>query len=302
MSESTQRLLPECKPPYPLPENEAQRLFHGRGGAHPGLEHIVIDWLPPVMLVTLYAAITDDERDALSTHLLQHNPACETLLFQYRYLRDGPVEAVQGSIPTLHVVEEAGLQYEMSFGSKRNTGLFLDMRNGRQWVRQQAAGKRVLNLFAYTCAFSVAAVAGGAQSVMSVDMSSAALSGGRRNHRLNGQSTGQVSFAKLEIFRSFGRLKRAGPFDLLICDPPTLQKGSVDIERDYPKIIRRLDQFMAPACDLLMCLNAPHLSDSFLTEAMRCGAPSFEFVGRIAAPEAFAEPRGGGLKTLHFRR
>ena len=251
--------LPPIGPPYPLPPNEAQRLFHGRGGAYPGLEHLVIDWLPPVILVTLYAEITQEDRDALTAQVLADNPDCQTLLYQLRYLRDGPVEVAHGQMPQSHVVEEAGLRYEMAFGSNRNTGLFLDIRHGREWVRRHAAGKRMLNLFAYTCGFSVAAVAGGADGVMNVDMSSAALSVGRRNHHLNKQSTDTVRFDKLDIFRSFGRLKRAGPFDLLVCDPPTAQKGSVVIERDYPKIIRRLNEFMAPQADVLMCLNAPHL-------------------------------------------
>lgn len=294
--------LKAVSPPYSLPLNEAQRLFHGRGGAWPGLEHIVIDWLPPVMLVTLYAEISEAERDTLTAQLVQANPDCQSLLFQLRYLRDGPVEVASGQLPETHVVQEAGLRYEMQFGNNRNTGLFLDIRHGREWLRHRAAAKRVLNLFAYTCGFSVAAIDGGADFVMNVDMSRAALSVGRRNHRLNKQPTDKVRFDKLDIFRSFGRLKRAGPFDVLVCDPPTLQKGSVDIERDYPKIIRRLNEFMAPQADLLMCLNAPHLGESYLQEAMREGAGDFQFVERIRLPDAYVEPTGGGLKALHFRR
>lgn len=295
-------MLPHCKPPYALPEHEAQRLFHGRGGAYSGLEHIVVDWLPPILLVTLYAEISDAEQQHISEQLLADNPACETLLFQQRYLRDGPIQVQHGTMPAAHVVEEAGLKYQMSLGHNRNTGLFLDIRNGRQWLRERAQGKRVLNLFAYTCGFSVSAIAGGAAHVMNIDMSSPALSAGRKNHQLNEQSTANVRFDKLEIFRSFGRINRAGPFDLLVCDPPTLQKGSVDIERDYPKIIRRLDKFMAAECELLMCLNAPHLGAEFLINAMKNEAPSFDYVGLISLPDRFLETAKGGLKAMHFRR
>lgn len=261
-----------------------------------------MDWLPPIILVTLYAKISDEEQQRISEQLLGDNPACETLLFQQRYLRGGPIVVQQGEMPETHVVEEAGLKYHMSLGRNRNTGLFLDIRHGRHWLRERAQGKRVLNLFAYTCGFSVSAIAGGAAMVMNVDMSSPALSAGRNNHQLNAQSTANVRFDKLNIFRSFGRLKRAGPFDLLVCDPPTLQDGSVDIERDYCKIIRRLDQFMAQESELLMCLNAPLLGEGFLIDAMRSDAPDFEFVDRLPLPEAFVENKSGGLKALHFRR
>lgn len=295
-------MLPHCKPPYALPECDAQRLFHGRGGAWPGLEHIVVDWLPPLILLTLYAEISDEEQQRLGEQLLSDNPACETLLFQLRYLRGGPILVQHGEMPELHVVEEAGLKYQLSLGRNRNTGLFLDIRNGRHWLRERAQGKRVLNLFAYTCGFSVSAVAGGASKVMNVDMSSSALAVGRKNHQLNEQSTANVRFDKLDIFRSFGRISRAGPFDLLVCDPPTLQQGSVDIERDYCKIIRRLDQFMAQECELLMCFNAPQFGVDFLIDAMRSGAPDFEYVEKLPLPNVFVETHHGGLKALHFRR
>ncbi len=108
--------------------------------------------------------------------------------------------------------------------------------------------------------------------MLNIDMSSAALNVGRTNHRLNNQSLDKVRFQKLEIFKSFGRIKKYGPYDLLICDPPTLQKGSVDIARDYPKIIRRLDSFMDVDSQLMMCINAPYIeqqsSKEFLLRKM----------------------------------
>ncbi len=96
------------------------------------------------------------------------------------------------------MVGGAGLRYQLELGKAQNTGLFLDMRHGRDWLRRHAAGKRVLNLFAYTCAFSVAALAGGAERVVNVDMQSRALSRGR--HRLNRRALERVQFAALDIF------------------------------------------------------------------------------------------------------
>ncbi len=282
--------------------HEAQRLFHGRGYAHgEHLQPITVDWLPPVVLLTLFKAQSEDELHTLGEYLLRVIPGCESVQVQHRYEAQGPVTLLAGQPMDALLVEENGLRFAMQLGRVRNTGLFLDMRNGRRWVREQAKDKRVLNLFAYTCGFSVAAIAGGAQSVVNVDMSSPALSAGRENHRLNGHDLERVRFERLNIFKSFGRIKRRGPFDLLVCDPPTFQKGSVDIQRDYPKILRRLDEFMAPGGDVLLCLNAPALGAGFLREAVSAHAPGYDFVQRIDPPEVFRDVRGGGLKVLHFR-
>jgi 23S rRNA (cytosine1962-C5)-methyltransferase len=175
------------------------------------------------------------------------------------------------------------------------------MYNGRKWVQEHSKDKRVLNLFAYTCGFSVAAIAGKAKSVLNVDMSSTALNVGRDNHRLNQQSLEQVSFEKLNIFKSFGRLKKQGAFDLLICDPPTFQKGSVNIIRDYPKIMRHLSQFMAPESTLLLCLNAPQPGNNFIIEHMAQLAPNYTLVEKIKPPKVYVEADDKGLKILCFK-
>jgi 23S rRNA (cytosine1962-C5)-methyltransferase len=155
-------------------------------------------------------------------------------------------------------------------------------------------------LFAYTCGFSIAAHAGKAKSILNIDMSRAALNVGRENHRLNKQSLKAVKFEKLNIFKSFSRLKKRGSFDLLICDPPTFQKGSVNIGRDYPKIIRRLDEFMAPKSSLLLCLNAPELGREFLLELMTELAPSYRLTEEIKPPKVYFDAEDKGLTTLCF--
>jgi len=281
---------------------EAQRLFHGRGHAFPGLEHITIDWLPPVILITLFAKEPNSELRKLADHIQGFFPDCQSVQVQHRYLNDGPIEVIKGDTIEQLVIQENKLNYQIQLGKSRNTGLFLDMKNGRSWVQKNSDAKRVLNLFSYTCGFSVAASAGGAESVLNIDMSSPALSAGRKNHRLNEQSLDNIQFQKLNIFKSFGRLKKNGPFDLLICDPPTFQKGSVDIKKDYPKILRRLDQFMAPDASLLLCLNAPELSSQYLLEKMAHYAPAYRFLEKITAPDVYKEAEGKGLTILSFKR
>ena len=280
---------------------EAQRLFHGRGHAYQGLKHVTIDWLPPVILITLFAPETKQTIKQLSDRLLAKIPKCKSIQLQHRYQLDGPVDVIWGEEIQQLTVTENALSYKIQLGKSRNTGLFLDIRNGRRWVQENCNNKRVLNLFAYTCGFSVAAIEGGATSVLNVDMSSAALSVGRENHRLNKHSLHSVSFEKLNIFKSFGRLKKRGPFDLLICDPPTFQKGSVDIEKDYPKIMRRLNQFMAPKATLLMCLNAPDLGREYLLEKMAEHDPEYRYIKEIKPPKVYIDAENKGLKVLIFQ-
>lgn len=289
---------------------QTQRLFHGRGHAYEGLNHITIDWLSPVILITLFAKEPMNVINHLTEELKSRLPQVSQILLQHRYLSHGPIDEIYSNDPSNPIQQlealEGDLIFQISLGKARNTGLFLDMKNGRLWVQQQSKNKRILNLFSYTCGFSVTAIEGGATSVMNIDMSSAALNVGRINHRLNNQPLDNVRFQKLDIFKSFGRIKKYGPYDLLICDPPTLQKGSVDIARDYPKIIRRLDSFMDVDSQLMMCINAPHIeqqsSKAFLLSKMEEIAPNYCLIEEITPPEVYQETQGRGVKILIYKR
>jgi 23S rRNA (cytosine1962-C5)-methyltransferase len=282
-------------------KDQAQRLFHGRGHAYKGLHHVTIDWLPPVLLITLFAPEDTPSIKKLADKLLSAIPDCQSIQLQHRYELQGRIDVIYGKHIENLVIEENNLKYQLQLGKSRNTGLFLDMSNGRKWVQEHSEGKRILNLFSYTCGFSIVAIEGDAESVLNVDMSSPALNVGRINQRLNQHNLKKVKFEKLNIFNSFGRLKKRGPFDLLICDPPTLQKGSVDIKKDYPKIMRRLDQFMAPNSTLILCLNAPELGRDFLIDNMQKLAPDYQFIEEIKPPRVYAEAQDKGLKVLIFK-
>ena len=254
-----------------------------------------------MILITLFAPEPLAAVEILADYLLPRLAECKSVQLQHRYQLSGPINIIRGAAITRLVIQEDNLHFNINLGQTRNTGLFLDMRNGRRWVQEHSEDKRVLNLFAYTCGFSVAAIAGNAKSVLNVDMSSAALNVGRENHRLNQQALDRVRFEKLDIFKSFSRFKKRGPFDLLICDPPTLQKGSVDITRDYPKILRRLDQFMAPDATLLLCLNAPELGRDYLLAHIAELAPQYILTEEVKPPEVYRETQDKGLKILCFK-
>jgi len=280
---------------------QCQRLFHGRGHAFVGFEHVCIDWLPPIALITLYQQESIAFLQSLSEFLKDKLTGCTSVQVQHRWQPRSPFELVLGENISETQVVESGLKYHIELGQAQNTGLFLDMKNGRDWVRNNANKCNVLNLFSYTCAFSVAAIAGGAEQVVNIDLSKASLSKGRENHRLNDQRLEQVKFQGVDIFKSFGRLKKFGPYQLVIVDPPSFQKGSVNIEKDYGKILRRLPEMLSDKAKVMLCLNNPDLDENFLFEKVAEFSPQLDFVDRIIPPSVFREAKAGkGLKVLTF--
>ncbi|HPI59558.1 class I SAM-dependent methyltransferase [Zoogloea sp.] len=292
----------------PLP-TDARRIFHGRGGLHPGCEQWTLDAYPPVWLVTSFVPASEDELStlhaALTARWLQLNPdAPLNWVFQYRHDARAETRLMAGSVPEPHVVTEDGTGFRVHLLRGLNHGFFLDMAEGRRWVRALGAahpGLRVLNLFAYTCAFSVVALQSGARQVINVDMSDGALAIGKRNHQLNGLGGG-ASFLPHDIFSSWGKITRGGPYDLVVLDPPSYQKGSFIAEKDYARLMRRLPDLVAPGGHALLCLNSPKLGVAFLQDTMREQAPGFHFLQRLPNPPAFADVSDErALKVLVYK-
>lgn len=137
------------------------------------------------------------------------------------------------ALPEFALIREYDWSLEIRLYDGLSTGLFLDQRENRRfvadWVRSRArAGKppSVLNTFAYTCAFSVAAAKAGAITA-SVDVSGRYLDWGKRNFRHNTLDPALHRFAKMDTFEFFGYAKRKGlTFDLIILDPPSFASGN----------------------------------------------------------------------------
>lgn len=299
--------------------SDACRIFHGRGGRFAGCEQWTLDAYPPVFVLTSFAPVAEEELAAIGAALQarwQQIAPGQPLnwVFQHRgeALRiegRSDTRLMAGSVPDPHVVTEGGARLRVQVLRGQNHGLFLDMAEGRRWVRAHVAahrartgeGARVLNLFAYTCAFSVAALQAGAAQVVNVDMSRGAIATGQQNHQLNGLSAG-ASFLAHDIFSSWGKITRGGPYDLVICDPPSYQKGSFVATKDYARLMRRLPDLLAPGGHALLCLNAPELGVAFLRDQMQELAPSLAFVERVANPPVFADvDEEQALKVLVFR-
>ncbi|MHA4967916.1 class I SAM-dependent methyltransferase [Pseudomonas extremorientalis] len=284
------------------PPSETRRLFHGRGRCWPGLEQLTVDWLQGVLLVSLFKEPDAAQLDALK-QLLRSQFGRYTVALQHRYLPQSTTEWLVGEPVEEQIIVEGGLRYLIDLGKKQNSGLFLDMRHGRNWVREQARGMRVLNLFAYTCGFSVAAIEGGAEHVVNLDMARGALSRGRDNHRLNGHDLSKVSFLGHDLFKSWAKVTNSGPYDLVIIDPPSFQKGSFLLTKDYQRVLRRLPDLLTPQGTVLACMNDPAFGEDFLIDGVTREAPGLRFVERLANPPEFPDidPQSG-LKALVFRQ
>ena len=291
----------------PLPV-DACRIFHGRGGLYPVCEQWTLDAYPPIFVLTSFAPATDDQLTAIGAALQARwrhiAPVGEQENLNWVFQQRGPTgpgsradtRLMAGNVPDPHIVTEGPALFLVRVLRGQNHGLFLDMAEGRRWVRYFAAdfkqregrGARVLNLFAYTCAFSVAALQGGAAHVTNLDMARGALATGQQNHRFNGLTQG-ASFLAHDLFNSWGKVTRGGPYDLVIADPPSYQKGSFVATKDYARLLRRLPDLLAPGGRALLCLNAPELPWAWLREQVDEHAPGLQLIERIAHPPAFAD-------------
>lgn len=281
---------------------QCQRLFHGRGHAFKGFEHVNVDLFSPVILITVYQEVEEPWLTEFAGQLSEAVAECKSVQVQYRCRSKAPIEVLVGGEVTETVVTENGEQFHIQLGKSQNVGLFLDMANGRRWLKQQAKDKNILNLFAYTCGFSISAIAGDAKQVINIDMAKASLAKGRENHKLNYHDLSKVKFEGVDIFKSYGRLKKYGPYDIVICDPPSFQKGSVNIERDYKKIIKRIPQLVESGAEIILCLNSPDLDEQFLLDEVARECPDCQFIERINNPAVFIEAeQGKGLKVLRFQ-
>jgi 23S rRNA (cytosine1962-C5)-methyltransferase len=290
------------------PGTDACRVFHGRGGLHPGCEALALDYFEPVFLLTSFEPLAEETLvridQALAQRWAQLRPETDlNWVYQCRHEGRTQTRLMAGQVPDPHVVSEGAARYRIHLLKGQNHGLFLDMAQGRAWVRrhvERQPGLRVLNLFAYTGAFSVVALQAGAKQVINVDMSAGAMSLGQINHQLNSVAKG-ASFWVHDIFNSWGKISRHGPYDLLIVDPPSFQKGSFVATKDYARVLRRLPDLLSDDGHVLLCLNAPELSTAFLTDQVHSLAPTLRLVERVANPTIFADvDPERALKVLHY--
>lgn len=158
-----------------------------------------------------------------------------------------------------YIVHEDGLRFLINPADYLDTGLFLDHRITRHMVREEAAGKRVLNLFAYTGSFTVYAAAGGASQTLTVDLSNTYLQWADRNLALNGFSGSQHQLLQADALEWLDTPDPAR-WDLIVLDPPTFSNSkrmrwTLDIQRDHVPLLNRVLARLAPGGVLYFSTN-----------------------------------------------
>jgi 23S rRNA (cytosine1962-C5)-methyltransferase len=198
---------------------DAFRWIFGEGDGLPGIS---VDYYAGFAVIVTYA-------DGLRTLLpwVVDALAATTELAGIAERREGKLELLRGRLPApAHVIEEHGVKLRADLESGQKTGLFLDHRDNRRLVASLAPGRDVLNLFAYTGAFSIHAALAGARSVVSVDRAGSALAAARDNFVLNGLDPAAHELIEADVFAYLERANsQARRFELVICDPPSFARS-----------------------------------------------------------------------------
>lgn len=300
--------------PLPAQQTDGYRLVHGENDGLPGL---VIDRYAGTLVLKLYtAAWLPHLRDVIAS-LPTIQPFDRLVLRLSRStgdahgLRDGQVLAgdpISGPV----VFRENGLRFAADVIHGHKTGFFFDQRENRAQVRKLAAGRRVLDVFAYSGGFSLYAAAGGAVSVTSLDSSVPALETAAANFALN-QEDARVAAAQHEIlvadaFEGLEKLHAAGAaFDLVIVDPPSFAKRATETERAlaaYARLTRLalnvlepMGVFMIASCSSRV--SADDFFSTVLQAASDAGCPLIEFRrSGHALDHPVTFPEGAYLKAL----
>jgi len=228
----------------------------------------------------------DDASPALVAEIRERLPAVETIyvrhLIKNPHKTDTPHLVFGAPRSSCFVVHESGLAYEVDFSAGYSCGLFLDQRDNRLHLRnllkQRPQPRRVLNTYAFTCAFSVAAAREQAQT-LNVDIAKQALVRGRRNFELNGLSLEGHRFYADDTFDVLHRLARRGEtFDAIILDPPTFSRNHAGkifrVENDMQTLLELSLPCIAPDGSILLSTNSRSLDTSALAAIARraCGA------------------------------
>ncbi|MBI4967279.1 MAG: class I SAM-dependent rRNA methyltransferase [Rhodospirillales bacterium] len=253
------------------------RLIHAEADGLPGL---VIDRFGAVVVVQSNTAGIDRLQplllDALAETLAPHAIIWDRSS-PVRGLEGLPIaepELVMGALDGPVELAENGARFLADLRAGQKTGWFFDQRDNRAFVAGLAAGRRVLDLYAYAGGFGVLAAVKGAAEVLMIDRSEDALGLARLAARLNGVQE-RCRFEKAEAFAKLAALAEAGErFDLVIADPPAFVKSKKDLAsglKGYRKLARLAQTLVAPDGVLFMASCSHHVTAEAFHEEIRHG-------------------------------
>jgi len=236
----------------------ACRLVHAESDGLPG---VIADRYADVLVLQILSAGAEYWRDAIIAALRDATGArciyersdADVRTLEGLSARTGVVE---GELPPSVEIVEAALRYGVDVVHGQKTGFYLDQRDNRAIVGAQSHGRRVLNAFCYTGGFTLAALAGGAASVLSIDSSAEALRIARDNLARNPQlDAARASWSEADVFAELRELRnRSAQFDLIVLDPPKFaptEKHVPNAARAYKDINLWAMKLLAPGGHLL---------------------------------------------------
>lgn len=241
----------------------AIRLINAEGDGIPGL---IVDAYADVLVLQISHPALESIKELIAALLIEEFHPATLYEKSTSFLRKkGGMDEARSLLygPECPVVEvmENGLKFSVDVRNGQKTGLFLDQREMRLFVRQHAQGKRVLNAFAYTGGFSIAALAGGASHVDSVESSARCREPLEQNLKLNGLQNHR--FIEADVFDFLQSADFS--YDLVILDPPAFVKKRADIAnafRAYKELNRLTLQKMPAGSLLVSCSCSYHVDES----------------------------------------
>ncbi|MEO8344543.1 MAG: class I SAM-dependent rRNA methyltransferase [Betaproteobacteria bacterium] len=295
----------------------AARIVHGESDGLPG---VIADRYGDVIVLQCSSAGAERWRDVLAAALVEATGAqCvfERSDAEVRALEGLParVGAIVGELPNDIGIVEDGLVYGVDVAVGQKTGFYLDQRDNRRTIGKYAKDRRVLNAFCYTGGFSLAALAGGATSVLSIDSSDDALQMGRRNLARNGGlDAARATWTEADVFMELRHMRDAGAtFDMIILDPPKFAPTAAHAERAaraYKDINLLAFKLLTPG-GLLATFScsggiSPDLFQKIVAGAALDAQADAQIIAHLTAsadhPVALNFPEGDYLKGLLLRK
>lgn len=288
-------------------DTNAVRIIHGAGDALPGM---TVDLYGRYAVLSFYEPVTVEETREIAGALtdagaigvyVKFRPKHASRIVDSRRDDIAPVLPAAGKeAPASFEVYESGIPYEVHLADGLSTGIFLDQRENRRRVRSLAKGMRVLNLFGYTGAFSVAAHAGGASLTTTVDVSRTVLDWTRRNLDRVGADEHSHECVEVDVFSFLAMAKaKAKQWDIAVLDPPsfsTTKKSTFSAEDDYEKLAAATLAILAPGGKLLACTNHRGISMAQLRKrlhgAARLAEREVRQMKNLPSPADFPPPPG----------
>ncbi|MFN8422888.1 MAG: class I SAM-dependent methyltransferase [Anaerolineae bacterium] len=283
----------------PLDHTDCLRLVHGEADHMPGL---IADRYADVAVVQADTPAVHDLLPAFAAALCTAVPALRHVIYkpQRRQQGDEPtVRALVGEVPSGPVrVKENGLRFDVDVVRGHKTGAYLDQRDNRRRIMAMARGQRVLNLYAYTGWFAVAAAAGGATAVTRVDVAAGAIEAARRNLALNGFDPRSSAWPCIVDDAKHWLEANESPWDIVILDPPSMATSASALDRAaaaYRQMNAMAIARTRPGGTLLTSSCSSHIDERMfmriVDDAARSRRARVRFVGRYGAGPDHPTPR-----------